>query len=110
MGKTQKIPYVREALIYFVRVFLIFEIMHYTLAYFGYLNQSLLLIFAIFAGLSFQPFYLAALVAHYAIFYFILKFIQNEFIFLFASLLATLFNTLIMILYLKLRFRLKEEE
>lgn len=109
MGKDQKIPYVKEAVWYFVKVAALFIILDYILRFTGYENQVLIIIFVVFAALSFRLLYWAMLISGYIIFYFASLLIENEFAILFMSLAATLFDTFILILYLKWVYDLKEE-
>lgn len=110
MGKNQKIPYLNEVLIYFVKVIMIFLILSFALNKIGFYNQPLLLVFSIFAAFSFNPFYLISIVLSYLIMYRIFSLGVSDLVLLFLYLFAVLLDTLIMILYLSIKYKFKEEK
>ena len=101
MGKDQKIPYLNEVILYFLKVGLIWIVLYYLLNLINYYNSSLSFILAIFSAIYLNPFYLIMILLDYIIFNYVIAKGFNEFLTLFLYLLATLFNTLIIIIFVK---------
>lgn len=110
MGKSQKIPYLNEAIIYFIKVALIFLVLSYLVAKTSIYNQSLILILSIFSAFSFNPLYLIMIIINYLISFGITTLNIRDLGFLFLYLFSVLIDTFLMILFLKIKYKLKEEE
>lgn len=108
MGKNQKIPYINEVLIYFMKAIVIFIILYYLLYKINLNNWSLALILSIFAAFSFNLFYLSMISLNYALSFFIFSFKIGELAALFLYLFSVLLNTFIMIIFLRMKYKLKE--
>lgn len=110
MGKNQKIPYLNEVLFYLIKVVVLFIILNYFLAKTLLYNQSLVLIISIFFAFSFNLFYLVMVALSYLISFWISTFSIGDLGLLLLYLFTVLLNTFFMIIYLKFKYRLKEEE
>ena len=110
MGKNQKIPYLTEVLFYLGKVIILFLILNYLIAQTPLYNQSLILILSIFLAFSYNPFYLVLIVSSYLFSFRIAIINIGEFGLLFLYLFTVLLNTLFMIIYLKIKYKFKEEE
>lgn len=109
MGKNQKIPYLNEVAIYCIKVMGLFLILNYFLAKMHFYSHALLLIFCIFAGFSFNLTYLSLVSLNYAVL-FLVAGNKGDLWLLLTSFFSILLNTFIIILYLKVKFKLKEEK
>lgn len=110
MGKNQKIPYLNEVLFYLGKVIILFLILNYFIARTPLYNQSLILILSIFFAFSFNPFYLLMIVSSYLISFLVSTFSIGDLGLLFLYLFSVLLNTLFMIVYLKFKYKFREEE
>jgi len=109
MGKNQKIPYLNEFLFYLIKVIVIFLILDYLMTKTQLYNQSLVLLFSIFFAFSFNIFYLTMITLTYLISFKISTFNIGDFGLLSLYLFAVLSNTLCMIIFLKFKYKFKEE-
>ena len=109
MGKNQKIPYLNEVLLYFVKVAVIFFVLSYLLSKTEFYNQSLLLIFSIFVAFSFNPIFIILVGLDYIISFWIINLQIGDFGLLILYLFSVLLNTFFMIVYLRIKYRFKEE-
>ena len=101
MGDIAKIPYLREVVIYFIKVFLCFFVFREIFNYFNAFNPQILIILSLFLGFSMGIHYLIFFLMNYLIFFSIARNIESEFILLFIYLANTLINTFIIMLYIK---------
>lgn len=109
MGKDQKIPYLNEVIFYFMKAIILFLILNYLIIKTPLYNQPLIMILSIFFAFSFNILYLSMITLTYLIFFFLSTLNIGDFGLLFIYLLAVLSNTLCIIIYLKLKYKFKEE-
>jgi hypothetical protein len=93
-----------------VKVVVIFVIADYLLNKAGFYNQSLLLIFSIFAAFSFNPVYLLMMGLNYALSVFMAGLQIGDFTLMFLYLFSVLLNTFLMIFFLRIKYGFKEVE
>jgi hypothetical protein len=109
MGKDQKIPYLNETLVYFIKTLIIFLSLNYFISKTYLYDMALLSLFSIFAAFSFNPLYLSMLLISYLLSFGIFKIANSDILLLFLYLFSVLLNTFFMILYLKIKYRFKEK-
>lgn len=110
MGKNQKIPYLNEVIIYFVKVTIILIVLSYILSKTNYYSQSLILVLSIFAAFSFNPFYLILIIINYIISFATMTIGIGDLGLMFLYLFSVLLNTFFMIVYLRRKYKFKEED
>lgn len=110
MGKNQKIPYLNEVLIYIFKVILIFILLNYFISRTSLYNQTLIAIISVFFAFSFNPIYLSMISASYLISFFVYTFNIGDFGLLLLYLFTVLLNTFFMIIFLKFKYKFKEED
>ena len=109
MGRTQKIPYIKEVVIYSVKFFILYFVLRAVFIYFNIFSPQILAILALFLSFPMKINYLLIFMADYFIFFLIEKGIEKEFILLFIYLSNTLINTFIIMLYVKYHVLNKEK-
>lgn len=109
MGKNQKIPYLKEVLLYFGKVIILFSVLSYFINQTSVYNQPLFLIASIFFAFSFNPLYFLLIVLSYLISFLISTFNIGNIGLLFLLVFAVFLNTTIMVLYLKFKYKFTEE-
>lgn len=111
MGKNQKIPYINEVLFYLLKTIVLFLILNYLMAKTSLYNAYLLLIFSIFCAFCFNILYLISISLSYLIFFFIISGLKSDnFGLLILYSFAVALNTLCMIIFLKFKYKFKEED
>jgi len=112
--KREGVPYLDEFMLYSLKAVSIFVILYLALTYLEIYNIMLVMIASIFIAFTFRPLYMVSFISAYLLFYYISVVIgligQSEFILLFVYLVNMMWNTFIVVLYIKANYDLEELE
>jgi hypothetical protein len=109
MGKNQKIPYLKEVLLYFSKIIILLIFLSYLVSQTSFYNQSLLFVFVVFAAFSFNIFFIILIALSYAVCFFMTTLVLGDSNLLLIYSFSIFLNTIFMFIYFKYKYKFKEE-
>jgi|SRR3989344_5981689 len=101
MGAIEKIPYLKEVGIYFLKYIAIFLILKEIFDYFRVYELMLFIALVLFLSFPMKIHYLPFFLINYLVFVYLALLATSEFILLFIYIFNILINTLIIMIYIK---------
>lgn len=108
MVKIKQIPYVKEFVIYCLKCAVFFIVLREALMYLNVFNGQIVLIAVLFLALTFEPLYLMSFLASFFLFLFFSLAIESEFVLLFFYMGYVFVNMMIVMIYLRTKYDLRE--